>query len=465
VAYLAYGGDFDDQPNDGPFCVNGVVDPLRGVTPKLVEVGHVYQNLVVARGDDGRLQLENRFGFTSADEFDGSWALLEDGLEVAKGEFSPPAVAPLSRGELAIEGLDAAIATLDGAKEHFLNVFFKSKSATAWADAGWVVASDQVALPNAPQQEAAAAPEKSEKAASSASLGVMSREESLIVERGRTTAVFDKKTGAISRLVLRGGVNVIYDPAPGVAGGPQLTCARAFTDNDKWMKDSFFASGLSQLNYHPEPFVVESNTVRAVVDVSGTKGAGFRHECVYRFGEDGSVTLDNRVTPYGRMPAALPRLGLTMRLMPRLEWMRWYGRGPMENYCDRSTGSFLGIYRSTVREQFVDYVRPQDNGAKSDVRWVEFLDKFGGGVRFSGDAPMFVQALHYNWEDLHFARHWNGQFRHRTPLAEHEEIILNLDARQTGLGGASCGPKPMAKYCFDPNATVEWSVKIEPVVR
>ena len=464
--YLAYGGDFDESPNDGPFCVNGVVDPLRNVTPKLVEVGHVHRNLVVEWKESGesRLELWNRFCFTAADEFVGSWTLLEDGVEVAKGELDVPPVAPLSRGPLAAPGLAEALPTLDPAKEHFLNVAFATKADAPWAKAGWVVARDQVAVPLA--KPPASEPQNDQDAsAPPIRMSVEEGERDVVVEMGRTTAIFDRRSGTISRLILRGGVNVIDNPAPGIVGGPRLTCARAFTDNDKWMLEDFFAAGFSQLRYHPEPIVVASNSVRTVVDVTSAKGGGFRHECTYRFAEDGSVTLENRVESYGRMPKALPRLGLTMRLMPRFERMRYYGRGPCENYVDRCSGSFVGVYRSTVTEQFVDYVRPQDNGAKSDVRWAEFCDKFGNGVRFSSDEPMFMQALHYGWEDLHFARFWNGQIRHRTPLVPCEEVVLNLDVRQTGLGGASCGPGPMDKYRFDPNAPVSWIMKIEPVKR
>ena len=173
------------------------------------------------------------------------------------------------------------------------------------------------------------------------------------------------------------------------------------------------------------------------------------------------MTLKNKVTPYGKMPVAIPRLGLTMHLPPRLERMKYYGRGPWENYVDRNTASFVGLYASTVTEQYQAYVRPQDNGCKTDVRWVEFTDRFGKGVRFSASEPMIVQALHYGWEDLEFARHVNGQRRYRTPPVPREETILNIDVRQTGLGGASCGPWPMDKYRFDPNAPVEWSMTIE----
>ena len=166
------------------------------------------------------------------------------------------------------------------------------------------------------------------------------------------------------------------------------------------------------------------------------------------------------------MPVALPRLGLTLQLPPRLEQVTYYGRGPWENYVDRCTGSFVGLYRTTVTDLFQWYVRPQDNGCRTDVRWVEFADKYGrDGVRFSASEPLAVQALHYGWEDLEFARHVNGQRRFRAPPVPRPEIVLNLDVRQTGLGGASCGPWPMDKYRFDPKAPVEWSVTISPIRR
>ena len=131
---------------------------------------------------------------------------------------------------------------------------------------------------------------------------------------------------------------------------------------------------------------------------------------------------------------------------------------------DRLSGSFVGIYESTVTDQFVDYVRPQDNGYKCDVRWAEFMDDAGRGVRFSADKPLFMQALHYSWDDLNYSRHQNGQVQFRTPLVKRAEVMLNLDIRQLGLGGSSCGPGPLAKYIFDPLEPVAWTMKLEPVL-
>ena len=162
------------------------------------------------------------------------------------------------------------------------------------------------------------------------------------------------------------------------------------------------------------------------------------------------------------MPSALARLGFSLKLDAALENMRYYGRGPRENYVDRLSGSFLGVWQSTVTEQYEPYVRPQDNGYKCDVRWAEFTDAGGRGVRFSASEPLFMQALHYGFEDLEFARHRAKQKRICTPLAPRDEVCLNLDVRQLGLGGASCGPRPMQKYIF-PIGKTKWTLKIQPV--
>ena len=172
--------------------------------------------------------------------------------------------------------------------------------------------------------------------------------------------------------------------------------------------------------------------------------------------------MKNNVRPYGHMPAALPRLGTSMMLDGRLENVEWYGRGPEENYVDRCTGSFVGLYGSTVTGLYEPYIRPQDNGYRSDVRWIKLTDGEGKGVRFSGDVPLFVQALHYTWEDLDGARHINGQVRRRVELQPRKEVCLNLDLRQLGLGNNSCGNIPLEEYIF-PIREESWSVTIEPV--
>ena len=449
--YLSYGGDFDEQPNDGPFNCNGVVDPLRNVTAKLVEVGHVHRNLVVH--DD--FTLENRFGFTCADEFDGEWELVEDGVSVRREPFAVPCIAPLSRGSLGLPKFAAK-----NGKERFVNVYFKLKADTLWAKKGWAVSRNQIALGGRVPPCADVSPASPVK--------FIQNDRTISVSSGGTKAVFCRRTGTLCELTMNGRP-ILKDPVTGVVAGPQLTCFRAFTDNDIWIrgrevedKGNFYLSGLSQLRYHAHPAVVDGNALRFRVDVTGSKSAGFTHETEWTFGAEGAVSVRNVVTPHGTMPSALPRLGLSLKLDKTLENIRYYGRGPRENYIDRRTASFVGIYDSTVTEQLEEYVRPQDNGYKCDVRWAEFTDADGKGVRFSASELLFMQALHYSAEDLEFSRHRNGQQRFRAPLVKRDEVCLNLDVRQLGLGGASCGPRPMDKYVF-PIRKEEWSLRMEPV--
>ena len=454
VRILAYGGDFDEQPNDGPFCVNGIVGSDRRVTPKLVEAGHVMRNLVVRDG----LVLENRFSFTDAAEFRGEWELLEDGEPVGRGSFAVPSVPPL--GSARIDTIPE-FGPGEG-RERFLNVNFVDAS-------GWTVSRNQLRLGGHAAQR---------RRGRAADVSVSESDDAVEMRCGASRAVFSRRTGTLSELVV-GGATVLKDPSSGFVHGPRVTCVRAFTDNDIWMRGDeegyrgwptsltefgFYNSGLSQMRYHaPSVRVLDGNRVETLVTANGAKSAGFRCRSVWSFADDGSLEAENFTEPFGEMPRQLPRFGLSLRLDGGFTNMTWHGRGPCENYVDRCSGSFVGIYSSTVAEQYVPYARAQDCGYKCDVRWVEFADAGGRGVRFSfAGAPMFVQALHYTWEDLEFARHRAGQLRIANIPVPRPEVCLNLDLRQCGLGNASCGRGiPLKEYRF-PARPERWTVRIEP---
>ena len=475
--YLAYGGDWDESPNDGPFCCNGLVDPLRRVSAKLVELAHVHRNLVVelekgdsraeaqSRGGEAGpgFVLWNRFCFTRADEFLGRWQLRENGVVTRSGVFEPPAIKPLSRGHFSVPELAEAVAAAQTDAELFVDFSFETKRDEPWAKMGWTVARDQIALGKRWDFAVKGAPP--------ARLSVSEDDKTLTAVSGGTKAVFCRASGTLCELVMN-GKTILKDAATGLVSGPQFSCRRAFVDNDRWIvsggagrasrKDGSFESlGLTQLTPHAHPLSVDGASVSATVDWFGRKSGGFRHKAVYSFGEDGSFTIANEVEPFGTLPKVLPRLGLSWRLDASLENMTYYGRGPYENYVDRLSGSFLGLWQTTVSDQYEPYVRPQDNGYKCDVRYVSFVDQDGRGIRFSASEPLFVQALHYGVEDLDFARHGRNEKRCYNPPRRRPEVCLNLDVRQLGLGGASCGPKPMAKYVF-PVETTKWKLRISP---
>ena len=449
ITILAYGGDYDEVPNDGPFCCNGVIRPDRKVTAKLIEVGHVYQQIVVSTDDAaaGKATVWNRFSFTTTQPYEAHWCFLEDGKKVEEGIWNLPVVQPGQKMEAT---LPKPATACKAGKEYFMNVDFRLKKATCWADKGHVIASDQLAWKNTQ-------PAMQTGKGGNLKPIVSEDDKSLTIASAAYKAVFCKKAGALVSLEI-GGKQVLATQLKTVTG-PQLTCMRALGDNDNWLKDgrgenkAFRTYGLTQLHHQAKGIQAEQQNdgsvlVTSLVDVTGSKSAGFEHQTIWTFHTDGTITMKNDIVPYGHMPQALPRLGLSLILDKSLEKMQWYGRGPAENYIDRCSGSFIGRYESTVTEQYETYIRPQDNGYKSDVRWVSFVDENGKGVKFASNSPLFVQALHYDWEDLMYARHRNGEERRNEIKAPREEICLNLDLRQLGLGGASCGPKPLDKYIF-----------------
>ena len=449
IRLLAYGGDHDEDPNDGPFCANGLVDVHRNPSAKLNEVRYVQRPIVVSCADaaSGTAELWNRHEFTFADDAcDGAWVLFEDGVQVAVGTLSVPHVAPRAKGTIALPKPPCPI---NPAKEYFYRVSFRLKHDQPWADKGYEIAWDQLPYGESP----------SRRPTGTTGVSPVETSSSVTVTTPCVKAMFSRATGTLSELVLD-GKTILADRA-GIVAGPQLQVERAFTDADNWMRKPFIAKGLSQLSYHARPIRMADGKVFTSVRVTGAKSGGFEHETVWTFNDDSSVTAENVVTPFGDVPP-LPRIGTFQRLDPSLENLTWYGRGPWENYVDRCEGCDVGLYRSTVTDQYVDYIRPQDCGGKTAVRWATLTDTNGRGVKITCDAPFFLQALHFTREDLDQARHRPGDPRRNNPPVPRPEVCLSIDCRQTGLGCNNCGPIPLPQYRFPVEKTT-WRVTYTPV--
>jgi hypothetical protein len=168
---------------------------------------------------------------------------------------------------------------------------------------------------------------------------------------------------------------------------------------------------------------------------------------------NGQIFLESRLQVAENLPI-LPRVGLTMTLPPGFEQLTWYGRGPHENYRDRQEGAALGLYRGTVDEQYVPYIMPQENGNKTDVRWLTLANEDGVALLAAGLEPLEFSVSHFTAADLFAARHTHE-------LQRREEVILHLDALQMGLGGASCGPPTLASYVIAPGE-FSFAVRLRP---
>jgi beta-galactosidase len=436
--FFAYGGNYGDRPNDNNFCCNGVIGPDQAVTAKLREVGKVYQYVKFSL--DGmdeasvRMTVANRYFFTNLNRFEGQWELLEDGLVIDKGRFERLETAP---------GQDAAVTLairqpkLKAGAEYFLNVMMKETEKTFYSDKGHVAAAEQFKLDYA----VPANPRISTNAAGSLTVD---EKERVIVVRGRSfAAVFSRDSGTLASLVYH-GKEVLHR-----GRGPQLNVYRAFVDNDKWFNRDFERAGLDELIYTVRDIQVRPVDKRAVqiqiltdCKAPAQVGCGFIHTALFTVFGNGWIDVENSIEPYGKMPL-LPKIGVQLFAAEGYETFTWLGRGPHENYVDRRRSAAVGLYRGPVSEQYEPYVRPQDNGNKTDVRWAALTDASGRGLMVLMDGTYSASALHNTAKDYDTARNI-----HR--VIPRKEVVLCVDAVHMGLGGASCGPGPMEQYRLTP---------------
>ncbi len=430
--FFAYGGDYGDQPNDNNFCCNGVVTPDRAITAKLLEVKKVYQYVGFAPGqvksDSVAVNLTNKYFFTDLNHFGLQWQLLEDGQVVAQGQQALASTAP---GQSQTVTLPASPPRLTPGAEYLLSVNLTQKQDELYAPAGHVVASEQFKLPYAvpevPQMELRQLP----------ALTLSDSTAAVTVQGRDVKVVFDRSSGTLSSLTYD-GVEMISDKH-----GPRLNLYRALADNDNWLRRDVQRGGLTELSYtvksvsaeQPAPGIVR---IRSTVDCAGRGGNGMIHTATFTVFGNGSIDVSNRVEPYGSL-SALPKIGVSLVLPKTLDTLTWLGRGPHESYVDRKRSADVGLYQGSVAEQYERYVRPQDNGNKTDVRWAALTNEEGDGLLVVTDGTYSISAHHNTARDYDEARHIDK-------VVPREEVYFCIDAAHMGLGGASCGPRPLNKY-------------------
>ncbi|MFO7975743.1 MAG: glycoside hydrolase family 2 TIM barrel-domain containing protein, partial [Candidatus Hydrogenedentota bacterium] len=381
--YWAYGGDFDDQPNDKNFCMDGLVFPDRAIPPKMWEVKKVYQYIKIAAADlaVGKVHIGNKHFYTNLNHYDIQWSVTEDGGMLEQGTLPPLDLSPGQETDLTIPY--TAISPKNGG-EYWLRISFHLREDTLWAEKGHEVAWEQLQIP----VKAGTPPIVSFDAHKK--LNTKENADGIVVSGDGFTTRFSKLHGGI-RAIAYGDTIVLPDGGE-VFNGPALNLLRAFTDNDSringgdGLKKNFYAAGLCQMRSHVKRFELlesEANRVRIAVKhhCLGSKGRGFAHECRYTIHPDGSIHLQNHVEPVGDLPM-LPRIGLMMTLEGALEQFEWYGRGPHESYPDRKVAAPVGRYAGTVTGQYVPYPFPQECGSKEDVRWAALINTSGHGILF-----------------------------------------------------------------------------------
>lgn len=420
--YLSYGGDWGDNPNDGNFCANGIVPATRAWGGKAVEVKQQYQALNVSGKDaaSGVVTLTNEYLFTTASTYEGRWALVCDGVVVRRGTLSAAQmdVAPRSSKTITVPvGRPAHPAP---GSEYFLEFSFRTRARTAWAAAGFEVAKQQIPVDFGCPAVTPVTLDRVPEVSLADSGGVIT-----VTGPGFSVTV-SRETGVITRYRAHGTDLLRSGPAPNFWRAP--------TDNDR-------GNGQQERNgtwrWAGARRKVESVKVRRIGDraveiaVTGTLSttSPSAYGTTYTIFGNGEIKVDNTLKPGSASLPYIPEVGTILLLPGALETIRYYGRGPEENHWDRKIGSDVGVYRSTVREQWTDHIRPQENGNKTDVRWIALTGSSGAGLLASGEPLLEVNASHVTPEDLSVG------LGHPYQLVPRADVVLRLSHHQMGVGG------------------------------
>lgn len=466
--FWAYGGDFEPNGthNDANFVLNGLINPDRTPHPALFEVKKVYQNLHFKQIDKHQFELYNENFFADSSDTDIHWRLLENGEVVNTGDVGI-VVNAQSRAQI---DLAKQLTNLDKNKEYFINFYATSKAGHPLINKGHILASEQIQI----QQVTA---ETSESKATG-KVTVTKHNGSTIINAGIAQLTFEPSGYLTSYQINQ--VELLKEPL-------KFNLWRAPVDNDfggdenayvkhaKIWKDATLkqvskgivvvskSDNLAVLEQRVSLSVAESTvtyryTVNALGDVKVDVDFNFDGnskeviELTKENGEKGKVKKYN----------AIPRIGTNFQMPVDFEQVAYYGRGPHENYWDRKTSAFVGIYQGTIKDLAFDYIRPQENGNRSDLRWATLTNKSGLGLKIQGYPHFDFSAHHQPMSD--FDPGMKKAQRHHIDIVKKDLVNVNIDFKQTGVGGDnSWGAWPWKKYQLSPR-NYHYSFKLSPIV-
>jgi len=437
--FWAYGGDFGEVINHsthykkyvGNFVVNGLVSPDRKPNPGLWEVKKAHQNIKLSPivSVDKPLKIKNKFFFQSLTDVEARWELLEDGVLVKSGKLDLPHIAPQTMVTVASPIRQYAF---DASKEYFFKLIFTLNKELSWAEKGHTIAWDQYLIPLQKKVLTAKVEKSSQK------LVLKETTTSYNFSSKNFKAKIDKEKGFLTSYEYHGKKVVVGDLKPNFW--------RALTDNDSQIKSPIFLGKWKEANKSLALKNIElvSNTkLQAVLRAKFTiANVSASYMIEYRLLANGEVTIDWKLDAPEMSVAkqVIPRLGMTTKLDKNFQEVIWYGRGPLESYWDRKESAAVGIYNKTVTELHYPYVMAQENGLRSDVRYLTLKNATGEQIKITANQPFFFSAANYTQEDLDVAKH-------DYELPTRDFVTLNIDSKHMGLGCKnSWGGTPLTRH-------------------
>jgi beta-galactosidase/evolved beta-galactosidase subunit alpha len=435
-----YGGDFGEEPHDSNFVIDGLVNPERVPSPGLVELKKVTQPVRIEQVNREVLRVTNLYKDVDLSHLRATWSCRVDGkAEVRDREIEIPKI---PAGEMREISLPLAGLVIHPGTVAFVELKFCLAKSCAWAEAGHEVAWGQfpVELPTAENASRTIQPK-------GCTPNVQEWAAAVQVRVGDDEIVFDKVRGGLTRWVSGGEVIV--------SQGPRPQFWRAPIDNDRKLAPEWRQLWLHRMQHRLDGVSVEKKAdgVEVVMRTHvGPPVQPFGFYCEQRFilGGDGVVSLTTDVKPRGNWPEIfLPRVGVQMVLSFVPQAVQWYGLGPGENYVDSREAARVGLWNEPVEKMRTSYIKPQENGNRGEVRFVALRNERGHGLMVAagqgGAEPFGFSAQRYSTRDLDSAAH-------NTELKPRDELHVNIDHRQLGLGSNSCGPLPLEQYLLRPGA-------------
>lgn len=445
--FFAYGGDYNHVPvdNDSNFCINGLVQPDRNVNPHIWEVKKVYQNVKIKAVDiaEGKFEIYNDFDFTNLNHYDMTWKLEAEGQLVASGKTTQIDLEPHESKRISMN-LPRNLPS--PGIEYFITISFSARYQDASLPEGHIIAWEQFTLhvvstkPKIWNQN-------------DQTLNVSEESDYFRIEGENFKYKISKTTGYLNSMMFEGKELMNKNLEPNFWRVP--------IDNDlgNEMQKRCAVWKMEGENAQLEKVKQLENTIEATIKLAGS---GAILLIKYHFSSNGSIHISNQMMPSAAKMPELPRYGMTMELPGEFSNMSWFGRGPQESYWDRKTGAAIGVYEGSVWDQYHPYIRPQEFGNKTDVRWMVLKNEDGLGLLIVGDNPLSMSAWQLLYKDIeHKAKHEPN--KHAVDIKPRDLVTFNIDYKQMGVGGDnSWGAKVHDEYTL-PYQNYEYSFSIIPV--
>jgi len=422
--YFVYGGHFGEKQHDDDFCINGIVFPDRTLKPAMEEIKKVQQFIKFYPVDltAGIIKMENRYHFQSLKGMQLKWELQESGIVLQEGVVALDGIQTNQAKEL---NLPITAYSMKPGKRYFIKLDVQLTQNESWADQGHVVAWEQFELINNMVEQPSVAINN---------VTVRNDDNNIIVSGDDFNIQFSKVDGSMVEWISKGESLI--------EKGPEINVWRAPTSNDmgtkfnsdprftwhwvQWTKNGLDSLRLSEVQVEKR----QLSDSEVVVDVNGLlsgKKAKIKVSTTYSINGEGEIKVTNDIKANKNFN--WPKIGSMIQLPGTYEKVRWFGKGPHENYDDRATAAAYGIYGKTIDELTVPYVKPMENGNRSAVYWLEVTTAKGSGIRIEGDAFNF-SAHRYSLKNL-------CQAKYDIDLKDSGSVWLNVDYKQNALGSES----------------------------